>query len=50
VANIAIAKGTLIVVILAAVLVSGAVSAGVSMMAVNSGVSDSKGDTGATGP
>jgi hypothetical protein len=60
-----IAKGTLLVIILAAVVVSGAVSAGVSLMATNSPASDTttitgpqgspgpqgpKGDTGATGP
>jgi hypothetical protein len=46
-AKIAIAKGTLIVVVLVAVLVSGAVSAGISTLSVGS--QGPKGDTGATG-
>jgi hypothetical protein len=51
VSKIAIAKGTLIIVILLAVIISGAVSAGVSMMAANSPSSQgTTGATGATGP
>ena len=53
-AKIAIAKGTLIVVVLVAILVSSGISAGVSMFAVNSpsqrGEKGEKGDMGLTGP
>jgi predicted secreted protein len=49
-AKIAIAKGTLIVVIIVAVLVAGGVSAGVTMMSEGQqGPKGDKGDTGATG-
>jgi hypothetical protein len=48
--KIAIAKGTLIIVILLAVAISGAVSAGVSMMAANSGLQDNAGVSGTQGP
>jgi ABC-type Na+ efflux pump permease subunit len=46
-AKIAIAKGTIVVFIVVAVLVAGGVSAGVTMMSV--GPQGPKGDTGATG-
>jgi hypothetical protein len=48
--KIAIAKGTLFVVIILAILVAGAVSAGITMMSVGTQVTKGdKGDTGATG-
>ena len=49
-AKIAIAKGTIVVLILVAVLVAGGVSAGVLSMSVSpQGMKGDKGDTGATG-
>ena len=48
--KIAIAKGTLLIVIIVAVLVAGGVSAGISIMTVGqTGLKGDKGDTGATG-
>ena len=46
-ANIVIAKGTLIVVVLVAVLIAGGVSAGLTTLIT--GPQGPKGDTGATG-
>ena len=49
-AKIAIAKGTIVVLILVAVLIAGGVSAGITMMSVGpQGLKGDKGDTGATG-
>ena len=49
-AKIAIAKGTIVVLILVVVLVAGGVSAGVSLMSVGpQGLKGDKGDTGANG-
>ena len=49
-AKIAIAKGTIVVLILVVVLVAGGVSAGVSLMSVSpEGLKRDKSDTGATG-
>ena len=48
--KIAIAKGTLFVVIIVAILIAGGVSAGITMMSVGpQGLKGDKGDTGATG-